>query len=42
LPIPLVVWPATPRYTRLEAAQRRDQILDAANALFAEHGYDEV
>ena len=32
----------TPRYTRLEAAQRRDQILDAANALFAERGYDEV
>ena len=32
----------TPRYTRLEAAQRRDQILGAANALFAERGYDEV
>jgi len=31
-----------PRYQRLTAAERRDQILDAANALFAERGYDEV
>ena len=31
-----------PRYQRLSAAERRDQILDAANALFAERGYDEV
>ena len=32
----------TPRYSRLDPGQRREQILDAANALFAEHGYDEV
>ena len=32
----------TPRYSRLEAAERRDQILDAANTLFAERGYDAV
>src|SRR6478609_8664509 len=31
-----------PRYRRLSPAERRDQILDAANALFAERGYDEV
>ena len=31
-----------PRYQRLSAIERRDQILDAANALFAERGYDEV
>jgi AcrR family transcriptional regulator len=31
-----------PRYQRLSAAERRDQILDAANALFAERGYEEV
>lgn len=30
------------RYTRLGPEQRREQILDAANALFAERGYDEV
>ena len=30
------------RYRRLSPAERRDQILDAANALFAERGYDEV
>ena len=30
------------RYQRLDPAERRDQILDAANALFAERGYDEV
>ena len=34
--------PTTPRYSRLDPAQRRDQILDAANALFAERAYDEV
>ncbi len=32
----------TPRYQRLNPAERRDQILDAANALFAERGYDDV
>jgi AcrR family transcriptional regulator len=32
----------TPRYSRLDPAQRREQILDAANALFAERAYDEV
>jgi AcrR family transcriptional regulator len=32
----------TPRYHRLNPEQRREQILDAANALFAERGYDEV
>src|SRR3954468_19442104 len=31
-----------PKYSRLDPEQRRDQILDAANALFAERGYDEV
>ena len=31
-----------PRYQRLSRAERRDQILDAANALFAEGGYDAV
>jgi AcrR family transcriptional regulator len=30
------------KYQRLDPATRRDQILDAANALFAERGYDEV
>src|SRR6476659_6416931 len=30
------------RYRRLSPAERRDQILDAANELFAERGYDEV
>ena len=34
---------STPRrYHRLNPAERRDQILDAANELFAERGYDEV
>ena len=33
---------ATPKYSRLDPGQRREQILDAANALFAERGYDEV
>ena len=32
----------TPKYSRLTPGQRRDQILDAANALFAERPYDEV
>ena len=32
----------TPKYIRLDPAQRREQILDAANALFAERGYEEV
>lgn len=32
----------TTTYRRLDPEQRRDQILDAANALFAERGYDEV
>jgi AcrR family transcriptional regulator len=32
----------TRRYSRLDPAQRREQILEAANALFAERGYDEV
>ena len=32
----------TPRYSRLAPARRRDEILEAANALFAERGYDEV
>jgi AcrR family transcriptional regulator len=31
-----------PKYSRLDPTERRDQILDAANALFAERGYDEV
>jgi len=30
------------KYSRLDPAQRRDQILDTANALFAERAYDEV
>ena len=29
------------KYRRLDPAERRDQILDAANELFAERGYDE-
>ena len=29
-------------YTRLDPAERRDQILDTANALFAERGYEDV
>ena len=33
---------STPRFSRLDPGQRRDQILDAANALFAERAYDEV
>ena len=31
-----------PKYSRLDPARRREQILDAANELFAERGYDEV
>jgi AcrR family transcriptional regulator len=30
------------RYSRLAPAERREQIIDAANALFAERAYDEV
>ena len=33
---------STPKFSRLDPAQRREQILEAANALFAEHAYDEV
>ena len=33
---------STPKFSRLGPAQRRDQILDAAKALFAERAYDEV
>jgi AcrR family transcriptional regulator len=31
-----------PKYSRLAPARRREEILDAANALFSERGYDEV
>ena len=31
-----------PKYSRLDPAQRREQMLDAANELFAERGYEEV
>jgi AcrR family transcriptional regulator len=33
---------STPKYSRLNPAQRREQILHAANELFAERAYDEV
>ena len=33
---------ATPKHKRLEPGQRRAQILNAAERLFAEHAYDEV
>ena len=33
---------STPKYSRLNPKQRREQILDAASALFAERPYDEV
>ena len=33
---------ASPTFSRLGPGQRREQILDAANALFAERSYDEV
>ena len=32
----------TPKFSRLDPGQRREQILDAANELFAERAYDEV
>ena len=32
----------SPKYSRLTPGQRREQILDAANALFAHRAYDEV
>src|SRR5688572_9275477 len=32
----------TSKFTRLDPGERRDQILDAANTLFAEHSFDEV
>jgi AcrR family transcriptional regulator len=32
----------TPTFRRLDPGQRREQILDAANVLFAERAYDEV
>src|SRR6478735_9628977 len=31
-----------PKFSRLDPEQRREQMLDAANALFAERAYDEV
>jgi len=31
-----------PKYRRLSADERRNQILDAANTLLAERGYEEV
>ena len=33
---------STPKFSRLAPEQRSEQILDAANALFAERGYEEV
>jgi AcrR family transcriptional regulator len=33
---------SSPKYHRLDPRRRREQILDAANALFAERAYDEV
>src|SRR3954463_2500508 len=33
---------SSPKFSRLGSAQRRDEILDAASALFAERAYDEV
>ncbi len=33
---------ATPTYNRRDPGERREEILDAANALFAERSYDEV
>jgi AcrR family transcriptional regulator len=32
----------SPKFSRLDPGQRREKILDAANALFAERAYDEV
>ena len=34
--------PTPPKYRRLNADERRDQLLDVANALLAERGYEEV
>jgi len=34
--------PPAPKRSRLDPAQRREQILDAANTLFAERAYDQV
>src|SRR3954468_9771509 len=34
--------PTAPKRSRLDPAQRREQILDAANTLFAERAYDQV
>jgi AcrR family transcriptional regulator len=31
-----------PKYQRLTPAERRDQIVDAANTLFAERGYEDM
>ena len=31
-----------PKFSRLDPAQRREQILDAANTLFAERAYDQI
>jgi AcrR family transcriptional regulator len=33
---------STPKFSRLDPGQRREQILEAANALFAKRAYDEV
>ena len=33
---------SSPKFSRLDPAQRRDQLLDAASSLFAERPYDEV
>ena len=33
---------SSPKFSRLDPSQRREQILDAANTLFAERAYDEV
>ena len=38
----LPVISTTPKYSRLDPGQRREQILDAANKLFAERAYDEI
>jgi AcrR family transcriptional regulator len=37
----LALW-TPPKFSRLDPRQRREQILDAANALFAEGSYDQV
>jgi AcrR family transcriptional regulator len=34
--------PTKAKYSRLDPGRRREQILDAANALFSQRGYDEV